>query len=333
MAAAPALAETSTPMQPSAPRPPSTDPWAMPGTSSVQPVVAVPEALPGAARAVDTALPSSPVRRLQPRGVGEILDGGFEVLRFRFVTLMTITTLFGVPLYALPTLLRIASGGSRASVLDAQSSILRVFTSEGGTDNSGTLMGFVAAVGGALALAIVGVAVAHLVTSWLMGGDPTFRDTLGHVARRGPVLGGAWALALLVKGLGVITCVGWIFTIPLLMVLSPVVSCERIGPIASVRRTWRLSRPRWGMLAGLAIVSALVTSILWLVLSAISTLVLQIWKDASWVWAASAVVGVVIQLLLLPIQAAWASLAYVDLRVRTEGLDLELEADELFEAT
>jgi hypothetical protein len=332
MAAAPALAETSTPMQPSVPRPPSSDAWATPGMSSPQPVAAVSETLPGAARAIDTALPSSPVRRLQPRGVGEILDGGFEVLRFRFVTLMAITTLFAVPLYALPTLLRIANGGSRASVLDAQASVLRVFTSEGGTDNNGTLIGIVAALGGALALAIVGVAVAHLVTSWLMGGDPTFRDTLRHVARRGPVLAGAWVLATLMKGVGAF-CFIWVVLIPLLLVLSPVVSCEQVGPITAIRRTWRLSRPRYGALAGLAIVSALVSSIIWLVLSAISTLVLQIWRDASWVWAAAAVIGVVIQLLLMPIQAAWVSLAYVDLRVRTEGLDLELEADELFEAT
>jgi hypothetical protein len=323
MAAAPALAETSPPMQPSAPRPPSTDPWAMPGTSSAQPVVAAPDALPGAARAVDNALPSSPVRRLQPRGVGEILDGGFEVLRFRFVTLMAITTLFGVPLYALPTLLRLAQGGDRTDVL-AESTI---FWLGGGSGADGWL-NFLSFVGGALALALVGVAVAHLVTSWLMGGDPTFRDTLGHVARRSPVLACAWFIALLVKALSSF-CFVFVLVIPLLMVLSPVVSCERVGPIAAIRRTWRLSRPRYGEMAGLALVSLGVTLVLWLV----AWLLLQIWRNASWIWLATGIVGVVIQLLLFPLQAAWASLAYVDLRVRTEGLDLELEAGELFEAT
>jgi hypothetical protein len=320
-------------MQPSAPRPPSTDPWAMPGTSTPQPVAPVAEALPGARRAIDGALPSSPVRRLQPRGVGEILDGGFEVLRFRFATLMSITVLFAVPLYALPTLARLAQGGDRSNVLEAQASFFRVFTDEGGSSGASTFLGFVAALGSALALTIVGVAVTHLVTSWLMGGDPTFRQTLRHVAGRGPVLTGAWFLALLVKGLGVVTCVGWLFVIPLLMVLAPVVSSEGLGPAASVRRTWRLSRPRFGEMAGLAFVSALVTAIIWLVLAALSFVLLQIWRDASWVWVAAGVIGVVIQLVLLPLQAAWATLAYVDLRVRTEGLDLQLEADELFGAT
>ncbi len=305
----------------------------MPGTSTPQPVAPVAEALPGARRAIDGALPSSPVRRLQPRGLGEILDGGFEVLRFRFATLMAVTVLFAVPLYAVPTLARLAQGGDRSNVLEAQSSFFRVFTDTGGSSNAGTTLGFLAALGGALALAIVGVAVTHLVTSWLMGGDPTFGQTLRHVASRGPVLAGAWLLALLAKGLGVVTCVGWMFVIPLLMVLSPVVSSERLGPVASVRRTWRLSRPRFGQMAGLALVSALVTAIIWLVLALISALVLQIWKDASWIRVAAAVIGVVTQLVLLPLQAAWATLAYVDLRVRTEGLDLQLEADELLGAT
>ena len=63
-----------------------------------------------------------------------------------------------------------------------------------------------------------------------------------------------------------------------------------------------------------------------------AALVLELWSDASWVWVAAGVVGVVIELVLLPLKAAWASLAYVDLRVRTEGLDLELELDEVFGA-
>jgi hypothetical protein len=292
--------------------------------STPQPVAAVADASPASRRAVDNALPSSPVSRLQPRAVGAILDAGFEVLRFRFARLMAITTLFAVPLYAVPTLLRISQQGDRSNVL-AESTLFWL----GGGGGASGLLNFVSFLGGALALAIVGVAVAHLVTSWLMGGDPTFRDTLGHVARRGPVLGGAWALALLVKGLGLITCVGWIFTIPLLMVLSPVVSCERIGPVASLRRTWRLSRPRFGELAGIALVSLGVTVVFWFV----AWVLLQIWRDASWIWVVTGIVGVVIQLLLFPLQAAWASLAYIDLRVRTEGLDLELESHELFGAT
>jgi hypothetical protein len=333
MAAARAWPETTTPMQPSVPRPPSADPWATPGTSIRQPVVAVADEMQGGHRAIDSALPSSPVRRLQPRGIGEILDGGFEVLRFRFVTLMAVTTLVAVPLYGLPTLLRIARGGSEPNVFDAQSSMLRVFTDSQGPRAGSTSFGLLASLGGALTLAIVGVAVAHLVTSWLMGSDPTFRETLRHLAGRVPVLAVAWFLASLVKGVGLITCVGWVLTIPLLMVLSPVVACERLGPAATVRRTWRLSRPRWGELAGIAFVSGLVSSIIWVVLGAVSTLVLQTWSDASWVWAAAGVIGVVIQLVLFPLQAAWAALAYVDLRVRTEGLDLELEAGELFGAT
>jgi hypothetical protein len=292
----------------------------------------VADVVPGAPRAVDGTLSSSPVRHLQPRGVGEILDGGFEVLRYRFVTLMAVTAIFGLPLYALPALLGVADRGHTDAFAN-QGTGLPGF-GDGSTQNTSGLLSLLTLLGGALAIALIGVAVAHLVTSWVMGGDPTIRATLRHVASRSPVLVGAWVLAMLIKAAGVAVCfVGFIFVAPLLLVLAPVVSSERLGPAASVGRTWRLSRPRFASLLGLVVVSGIVTWVITVVLSLISLLVTQIWQDATWVWVVAGATSVVVRLLLLPLQAAWAALAYIDLRVRLEGLDLQLEADELFEVT
>ena len=60
--------------------------------------------------------------------------------------------------------------------------------------------------------------------------------------------------------------------------------------------------------------------------------VLALWRTASWIWIAVAAVDVVVQLVMAPVLAGWAVLAYLDLRVRTEGLDLELEAMDRFDA-
>ena len=46
-------------------------------------------------------------------------------------------------------------------------------------------------------------------------------------------------------------------------------------------------------------------------------------------WAVGTI-GLVLSLLTAPLQAVWATLAYFDARVRTEGLDLELQLAEVF---
>jgi hypothetical protein len=49
-------------------------------------------------------------------------------------------------------------------------------------------------------------------------------------------------------------------------------------------------------------------------------------------WLLAAAVGVLTQLITIPVVAGITVLIYLDLRVRTEGLDLELEAIEAFPA-
>jgi hypothetical protein len=49
-------------------------------------------------------------------------------------------------------------------------------------------------------------------------------------------------------------------------------------------------------------------------------------------WVLTAASGILTSLITMPVVAATTVLIYLDLRVRTEGLDLELDATEVFPA-
>jgi hypothetical protein len=143
----------------------------------------------------------------------------------------------------------------------------------------------------------------------------------------------AWAVALVCKAASAVLCgIGLILVLPMFVVLSPVVAVEGVGPFAAVRRSWRLSsRRRAGTMIMLVIASVALTLafqlIVWSIGGAIQS---QVTGDATWSWVVLGVVSAGFNLFLAPVQASWAVLAYFDLRVRSEGLDLEMAAADVF---
>jgi hypothetical protein len=99
-----------------------------------------------------------------------------------------------------------------------------------------------------------------------------------------------------------------------------------------MRRSARLVSRRFWMVLGLALLSVLVE---WLFETAIgllpSLLALFLGTDGIG-WVLPAAVTILTQLITMPVVAGITVLIYLDLRVRTEGLDLELEAIEAFPA-
>jgi hypothetical protein len=336
----PSVATLPRPVQPAIPDPPSPRPdgttapggWATPGTAAPQPS----GAFVASSVLVESAMvpfgsaprPASPLRRLRPRGVGEILDGGFEVLRHRPLPIFVMTAIVLLPLVAVPSLLSAGEVGNFLERLDTTASGPDTFGIGSGPNPA---VGWLATLGGWIAMALVGLGVATLVTQWLMGVDPSLGELLRSMLRRTPVLVAATLLALPIKGLGLLACgIGVVIPVSLLMVLSAVIASESVGPLAAIRRSWRLSSRRLGAMMSLVVAGVLVTAVVQAILLIIGAIVLAIWQSADWVWVALGAVNVLIQLLITPLVGAWASLAYLDLRVRTEGLDLELESTELF---
>jgi hypothetical protein len=271
------------------------------------------------------------VARLAPRSIASILDGGFEVVRYRFATIAVVTACIVIPLSAVPTILsvlRVTEG------LDDLSEVPAANLGIGLTSNSDTALSLVSTAGSSIALALLGVAMAHLVSGWLTGRDPGAGEVLRVVGRRSGVALVAWFVALLCKVLSALACgIGLLLTIPMFVVLSPVVAVEGTGPLASVKRSWRLSsRRRAGTMILLVLASATVTLAFQLIVAAIGGVIQsQVTGEATWSWVVLGILSVGFNLFLAPVQAAWAVLAYFDLRVRSEGLDLEMTAVDVFD--
>jgi hypothetical protein len=93
-----------------------------------------------------------------------------------------------------------------------------------------------------------------------------------------------------------------------------------------VRRSWNLTRVRYGAVLGAAILIALVSSLLTFALSGLGLA----FSFLSFGWVIDVVCRGASSLVTVPFVAAATTLVYFDLRVRAEGLDLELDIAEHF---
>lgn len=310
--------------------------WAAPDSGASQPVVADP-AHPG------VSSPEAPVssrrrhsarvlQRLQPMTLADILDGAFAVLKTRPRIVLGLSAMIVLPLQLVVSLAAYqadpyVSSGSMANVF-TDPTVLSTTTSSA-FDPLELLVPYLLP---ALALPLVGVGVSYLVISLYMGRDPTFAEVARVVLRRSWVILVVFPFRFAVEAVSLL-----IFVLPLLAVMTlcvaiaPVVGVEGAGPVVAVRRSMRLAARRFWPALGLIVLGAIVT---FLTQFAIETVPgsLSFVLPGDWVWVGLSATAAVSALVLFPITAAMATLLYLDMRVRTEGLDIELEAIERFDA-
>jgi hypothetical protein len=114
------------------------------------------------------------------------------------------------------------------------------------------------------------------------------------------------------------------------LVTAPVIGAERLGPIAAMRRSARLVGRRFWPVLGLALLSGIVATLFGYALSLIPTVLSLLVGTAGFGWLLTAAAGTLSALITMPVVAGTSVLIYLDLRVRTEGLDIELDAIDAF---
>jgi hypothetical protein len=105
-----------------------------------------------------------------------------------------------------------------------------------------------------------------------------------------------------------------------------------VGPIDAMRRSARLVSRRFWNVLGLALLCWLVEQLFGSAIGLIPTFFSLFMGTEGVGWVLPGVVGILAELVTLPVVAATTVLIYLDLRVRTEGLDLELRAGEALPA-
>lgn len=315
--------------------------WAAPGAAAEQPVPAPIEAAPPGApagrRVVDRAggeageaTDTVPAITLRPMTVADILDGGFAVVKARPRRIFGLAAAFVVPTQLAVALLQ------RDALEDT--GFVEFFTADPTVTNEPVNGGEVAAqwvalaiatIVPAIALVCIAAAIGHLVGQWLMGRDAPAGELAGIIGRRSWPLLGSFVVVKLAEAGSILGCyIGLLFVMPLFVVVAPVIGVEGGGAMAAVRRSVRLMRPRYFPVMGVALLMGLVATLLAAALSALPQLIAA-W-DGDW-WPVLAVGNIASEIVVMPFVAAATVLLYFDLRVRTEGLDLEMAAGRVFD--
>ena len=264
---------------------------------------------------------------LRPLTIPDVLDGAFAVLKAAPATLVVMAAVFVVPLHALATWLSADALGEGFSLgLYSEEEPVTDEASSGATAASWILL-----FGTSLAATFLVVGAARVIAARRTGEDVRPGPLLGEALRRSPALLLAWTIGHVLEVVAVVGFfVGTLVPMTFFFATAPVIVLEGVGPFAALRRSAQLTRRRfWPTLA--------LVLLLWVVLvlfdeaiGAVPSLIALLPGADRFLWVAVVLTGIISGVLLVPVAAAAATLWYLDLRVRTEGLDLDIEAARVF---
>ena len=283
---------------------------------------------------------TSPLATLRPLHLGELLDRAIRLYRANFLTFVGIIALVYVPLMILQ---------SASSVLMSSSIVGDFSTPDQIFTNAAYWIGLLST--GILSLAqfvlVQGVAMGALtraVADNYLGRKTGIVDAYRGIGKSWmSLLGALLFIILLVVVVGIwwlVPCIGWFTGLGMLaflgFVINPlvpaVVVLENQGAVAAVRRAWNLARRRFWPVVGYVFILSLFSLLVVNGPSAVANLILlQVFQsfsnsgtDLILTAVLQSLVGLVFLLIYYPLQMTAFTLIYLDLRVRTEGLDLAL---------
>ena len=256
--------------------------------------------------------------QLRPLAVGEMLDAGFRLFGARFGTLIACVLVPVVPLTIVATGLQ-ASVDPNAFDLDSTSQ------ADSGTALAGTLVAaLIQFAAAALAIAACFKAISAAYLGERAGAAESLRYALGRML---PLcVAYIVVIFLVVVGLIFLIVPGIWLAVKLSMVF-PAVVFERRNAFTAVGRSWGLTSGHWWRTFRTLAVVFLITFVAQLVLGGVVGGILGA-SDASELTTAVVLtlVNVITLALTYPLWAAVTTVLYYDLRVRSEGFDLQLLA-------
>jgi hypothetical protein len=301
-------------------------PWVAPDSQAEAPPA--PVVAPLAPASVARQAPPIVPIPLRPFTIPDILDGALRIWKLAPATIVGMAAVFVVPIQVTLGIV------TRDDIEDAQigQTVIDAFDATGPGDvdtGFGSDVFFLSFIGQGIALAFVTAGVASLVSGWYVGHRATGGELARVAARRAIPLVAAWVLVHVVEGLFML-----LLFVPVIVpftwyaVVTPIVACERAGPLRAMRRSMTLCGRRFGAVLGTGILVILVDVVLSGALTTVAALYVE-W-DLPAAWAVNTAVAAAALLITLPFVAGVSTLVYLDLRVRTEGLDIELAADKRF---
>lgn len=268
---------------------------------------------------------------LRPLRVGEILDAAIKLYVGNARTLMGLTAVVAIPLQALSGIVLLSTVSS-GSDLPAGFAGLSSHAATG-TDLAARLGASVTLeVTSLIVLAFTTAACVKAVSNAYLGQPATIKASLRFALRRVlPLLAMQilFFLGLVLAFVALVIPGIWLYVSWSLG--SPALLIERVGPARALGRSRRLVRGRWWPTAGVLLVAFVMVGVIAGVFEALLAALALTSSHPSVLLAASVVslAGAVSTIVTQPFQAAVITVLYYDLRVRHEGYDLELLAEQL----
>jgi len=140
----------------------------------------------------------------------------------------------------------------------------------------------------------------------------------------------------------IVPCIGWLsgpgllFFISLVVtpLIAPIISLEKLGVWASIRRAWDMGRSRFWWLIGFASVLTLLGQLIvtgptyllrWVFEAVLSPLANSLEQQMIVTSLIQTLANMSLSLLYVPLQLTAMTVVYFDLRTRSEGLDLAMQ--------
>lgn len=322
---------------------PSARAWALPDSPSgdAAALAAVPPVDPSAIDGVPvdegsgavedaSAEPAGPPRLpvpLRPMTVSDVLDGAFAIIKARPGTVVLVAAAIAVPAQLLGAFL--ARG--QTSIVDLLTVIGDpTVAGTGPASGLGILGVYAGAILEALSFFFLGGALGRLVSAWYAGGDLTAGAALKASFRRTPAFLAAFFGLLPLKVGAYAACfLPALVVITFFSLTAPVMVIEDLGPWNGVKRSATLVARRFWRCLWIITLSTIVSQIIGPLLALIPEVVSFLVPEG-YRWVLQGVGRAAVSLLLAPFAVGVCILLYLDLRVRTEGLDIDLDAAAAF---
>jgi hypothetical protein len=273
--------------------------------------------------------------QLRPLGIGEIIDVSIKLYRNHAGTLLKAVAVVVVPVQILSALiLTSAIPDTPDPLAPVPPGGLQQPDPTAAFDGSALWAFFagilVTVVLGGIATQLATAASLRAVSEGYLGERPTWRESLAFAFER---IGSLIWLALL-SGflilLGTLACiVPGIYLTVAWSVAVPVLLFEGTVGWGALRRSMDLVKGRFWSVAGVLVLGRLIAGVLGFIFGIAFTFV-QFGSDSPVVvFFASAIANAISQTLTTPFLAATITIMYFDLRVRKEGFDLELLAQQV----
>jgi hypothetical protein len=263
----------------------------------------------------------------------QIVDAAIKLYRQHFKALIGLVAWLLLPFGLIRALLlRYASGGSAGpGALGPQPSFGAAFSAGFsaalGPHGAEVVFGF-AAIQILVISPFLTLAVARASAEFYLGRDLSLGTAYRAAAGRYLAVLGAVVLAFIFEGIGYLFLIIPGIFLYIRLVLAPVtVMLEATGPFNAIERSWRLTKGNWWRIFWLLALTAITVAIVDAIVALIPNVLAHFAGPAGWIVSGLGTsAGLII---VTPFTTIVLVLVYFDLRIRKEGFDLAVVAEQL----